>query len=116
MKRSRPKPVSDKRRAENVIRAAMLEEKYGPRGEWQCSFRMYLPPGETPDPCFGEINGHELVKASAWRGGRLEPSNVVTLCNHHNGWIEDHPNEARELVLVRRRAFTADAIRDGDAE
>jgi hypothetical protein len=53
--------------------------------------------------CHGDVNGHEIVKASAWRAGRLEPTNVATLCNFHNGWIEDHPIEARQLGLSKRK-------------
>jgi hypothetical protein len=112
VKRTRVKPVSDKRRRENKERAAMMEEKYGPR-PWECQFHDFTTARDADLMhrvadlgglnCHGDVNGHEIVKASAWRAGRLEPTNVATLCNFHNGWIEDHPIEARQLGLSKRK-------------
>ena len=98
MKRSRLRPVSDKRRDDNALRAEMMEAKYGPR-PWRCLAERALL-GQM-GPCHGEVNGHEIIKASQWRAGRLVPDNVVTLCNFHNGWVEDNPIEAHELGLMK---------------
>lgn len=64
LKRSRIKPVSDKRRVENKVRAQMMAEKFGPREEWRCSFKaqLFSRGYDSRDNCFGEINGHELRK------------------------------------------------------
>src|SRR5664280_2399305 len=45
MKRTRLKPMSDKRRRDNVERAAMMEEKYGPR-PWECLFWDFVDGSE----------------------------------------------------------------------
>jgi hypothetical protein len=89
----------------------MMNEKYGPR-PWECQFHDFTTARDADlmhrvadlggIHCYGEVNGHEIKKSSAWRAGRLEPTNVVTLCNFHNGWIEDHPIEATALGLVIR--------------
>ena len=73
--------------------------------------QLFNPNGETPawrpwqihllgTPCFGPVNGHELVKRSAG-GSIVDPGNVVLLCNAHNTAVEDHPKEARRLGLVK---------------
>lgn len=56
--------------------------------------------------CFGPLEHHHLVKA--WR---RDPDgdtarNGVLLCEFHNGWVEDHPDEARLLGLVLREVPT----------
>ena len=109
-RRKRLKLVSDTRKQETVKRAAMMLEKFGPR-PWDCQFHDFTTARDADlmhrvsdlggIHCFGEVNGHEIVKASAWRGGRLVAANVATLCNFHNDWLEDHPVEARQLGLVK---------------
>lgn len=92
--------VSKKRAKLNVERKRLMEEHFGPREEWGCTFRYYLPFPHDPSPCFGSVNGHEIVKRS--QGGSLtDLDNIVLLCNRHNDYLEDHPREARELGLVR---------------
>lgn len=107
LKRSRIKPVSDKRRAENKVRAQMMEEKFGPREEWTCQFwsvayiGQLFDENESPQFHFGEINGHEFKKRSA--GGSItDPDNVILLCNWHNGWVEENPELALAYGLVIR--------------
>ena len=100
MKRSRIKPVSDKRRAVNVERARILEATFGPRDSWRCSLR------DTPQalvafgPCMGTVNGHEVLKRSQG-GSIIDPDNIVLLCNGHNVAVEDHPIEAHAFGLMR---------------
>lgn len=111
MKRSRPKQVSDKRKRENIEREAMSLKKFGER-PWECRFHDFTTANDADLMhrvaelgglnCHGEVNRHEIIKASAWRAGRLDPDNVTTLCNFHNGWVEDHPIEARKLGLSKR--------------
>jgi hypothetical protein len=51
--------------------------------------------------CFGPATPHHLVKQGQCGEDSLE--NEVTLCSFHNGWVEDHPDHARALGLVRRK-------------
>ena len=100
MKRSRPKPVSDKRRAENLERKELMEAKFGPRDFWSCSLRRNVDALYALGPCFGPVNGHELLKRS--RGGSItDMENVVLLCNAHNEAVESHPLLAHEMGLAR---------------
>lgn len=50
--------------------------------------------------CAGPGTPHHLLKASA--GGRTDGENLVTLCAHHNRWVETEPELARRLGLVVR--------------
>jgi hypothetical protein len=94
MKRSRINPISKKRQRQNAERKAAMLEVFGPREGWKCQLRgKYLA-------CFGDINGHELLKRS--RGGSItDMTNVVLLCNVHNSWVEDYPELAYDLGLAK---------------
>jgi hypothetical protein len=95
MKRSRVKPVSDKRHKENIERRKMMMDvRYR---DVDCQAK-----GVIPAPCHGPLNGHELRKTSAG-GSRVDPDNVILLCDFHNGWCENHPIEAWCLGFVIRR-------------
>jgi hypothetical protein len=92
MKRTRVNPVSRKRQAKNAERKRLMLERFGPQEEWRCLLA---------DPqCFGAVNGHELLKRS--RGGSItDMDNVVLLCNYHNTWVEDYPEEANKMGLSK---------------
>lgn len=52
-------------------------------------------------PCFGKpLTPHHLWKAG--QGGLYVPSNLVTLCGHHNDWVELEPATAKAWGLVVR--------------
>lgn len=57
----------------------------------------------APGRCIGPLTAHELVKRSQMRDAHLDPANCVASCWYHNSWVEDHPNDARALGLVKRR-------------
>jgi hypothetical protein len=57
-------------------------------------------------PCAGPWTPHHVRKASHL--GVYELANLVTLCAHHNGWVEDHPHVAWGLGLVCREGETLD--------
>ena len=82
---------SARRRAEGPGRArceAIVRE----RADGRCQAR-------TP-VCVGVgQHAHELLKR-AQCGSYLDPDNCIWCCNHCNGWIEDHPREARKRGLV----------------
>ena len=108
MKRSKIKPMSDKRIREMSERRKMMAAKFGPRELWVCQFEEFAKvadpvwnaPYFRPYPCMGSINGHELKKRS--QGGSItDPENVVLLCNFHNDWVEDNPIDARAWGLVK---------------
>ena len=104
MKRSRPKPVSDKRRAVTELRKEQMDFVFGPRESWKCQFKWHLAGFAINDfefQCHGPVNGHEVVKRS--QGGSItDMSNIVLLCNFHNGWVEDNPDKAHSMGLMRR--------------
>jgi hypothetical protein len=108
VKRSRLRPVSNKRRDLNKIRARLQEEAWGPR-PWTCQFPRYvailwLDTRELVEagPCFGDVNGHEIL--SRGRDGTdsnlLDIEHQTPLCNHHNGWVANHDPEAERLGLA----------------
>ena len=104
MKRSRLRPVSKKREAENVERKVLMEEKFGPRDGWRCSLFEFIGQEAFGRYCgdakhHGAVNGHELLKRS--RGGSIVDMKNVILCDCHNGWVEDHPGYAIALGLAR---------------
>jgi hypothetical protein len=93
--------MSKKRQALNVERREALEKAWGPR-PWSCWLNISQGIGEVPW-CYGEVNAHEIVKRS--QGGSItDPSNMLPLCNFHNGWVETADrNLVWELGLVRSR-------------
>jgi hypothetical protein len=100
LKRARVNPISVKRKAENVLRKERMEEKFGPREFWSCSLRRDIDALHLLGPCFGPINGHELLKRS--RGGSItDMDNVVLLCSAHNEAVESHPLEAEKFGLSK---------------
>lgn len=50
--------------------------------------------------CRGRLTPHHLRKA--WKGSGWLLDNLVTLCEAHNGWVEDEPDTAHALGLVLR--------------
>jgi hypothetical protein len=94
MKRSRIKPVSDKRRdrwpAEKEVRLAVFA-----RDGWRCQ-----APGAFGLKCWGGLTYHHLEKA--WKGSNFTVDNGLTLCEGHNVAVENHPIDAEELGLVRK--------------
>ena len=94
MKRSRIRPVSDKRRArwaeEDEVRRAVFK-----RDGHRCQ-----APGAFGLSCWGPPTYHHLEKA--WKGANFTVENGLTLCLRHNQEVENHPQEAEELGLVHR--------------
>lgn len=93
MKRTRLRPISEKRQAQNALRRELMVERFGLREEWKCSIAAL-------GSCYGPVNGHERVKRS--QGGSItDMDNIILLCNFHNDYVEDNPTLARELGLSR---------------
>lgn len=93
MKRSRIKPVSDKRLAErptrDAIRAAALARDHG------C-----VAAGVVAEvACGGRLDCDEWDLRSALPGGHLDLDNVQTLCRNHHAWKHTHPIEAAAYGL-----------------
>ena len=100
MKRTRIKPVSDRRRAVNKLRAEMMEEHFGPRDTWACWVRSRPAMALVMGGCYGDVNGHEVVKRS--QGGSIvDPTNILLLCNRHNSFVENEPDIAHKFGLMR---------------
>jgi hypothetical protein len=99
MKRSQLRPMSDRRKKVNQQRHEAMVAHFGDPKKWTCQLASFIA-----TPCFGEIHGHEILSRA--RAGRtdanlLDMSNILLACNHHNGWVEDNPEIAHELGLVR---------------
>ncbi len=100
MKRSAVKPMSSKRHAENRERRKVMAEAFGPRETWQCYVSQSSFAGGLMGPCYGPLNGHEIVKRS--QGGSItDPSNILILCDRHNEWVENFPVDAHRLGLMK---------------
>ncbi len=54
---------------------------------------------EDAGECAGPDTPHHLLKAG--QGGGYTLDNLVTLCARHNVWVEDNPDHARRLGMVR---------------
>lgn len=96
MKRSRVNPMSDKRHAENVQRReAMIRVRN--RDGHECVGAKFIPQSVTsylPEPCFGPLNGHEII-TRADGGSITDPNNIVLLCDFHNGWCDLNYDDAK---------------------
>lgn len=90
MRRGGPvKPVSDRRRDENVERRA-LADSFGP--DPVCRFPGCSAPADDL---------HELIRRSQWRGGLVDRDNVVPICRPHHDWVTTHPDEAHDLGMAK---------------
>ena len=104
LKRSRLKPVSDRRREVNIERLRLQEAAWGAKQSWRCWFKDRPTELAVAGACHGEVWGHEILKRS--RAGStdenlLDVGNQVPLCNFHNGYVEDHPKEAERMGLAK---------------
>ena len=97
------RPVSKRRARVNRERARNQLIAWGPR-PWVCELGPVIG-----TPCFGEVNGHELLKRS--RSGKdsnlTDVSGQMRACEHHNGWVEMWPIEAEALGLSKPSGVAA---------
>lgn len=97
MKRTRIKPMSDKRRALNALRKPVVAAVMD-RDNNRCCAQ-----GRGFGACHGRLTGHE-TKSRARAGtdaNLLDPAGMLTLCAFHNTWCEDNPATAHEFGLTR---------------
>lgn len=100
LRRSRIKPVSDKRRAENAERRANLHAAYGqfPRCELCAPLRSH----GIVTGCSGWADdGDEKLRRSAG-GSIIDPANVRPVGRRCHRWLTEHPKEARAWGLELR--------------
>jgi 5-methylcytosine-specific restriction endonuclease McrA len=92
----RTKPLvheSAKKRAGRGERAEIRRQVFE-RDGYRCQLT-------APHACaFSHLTFHHLLKASA--GGEYSLDNGLTLCVVANDWVEDNPDQATRLGLVRR--------------
>jgi len=100
MKRTRIKPISDKRRRENRERRANLHAAYGSNPRCQLCEPLRAHGIETG--CNGWADdGDEILRRSA--GGSItDPANVRPVGRACHNWATTHPEEMREWGLERR--------------
>lgn len=100
-RRTRVKPISDKRRASFDLHDSLRRRVFERDGG--CVLH-----GETPWDCGGlPLTVHHRRKAGA--AGAWSMKNLVTLCAYHNLGIEDEPDYYRDN-------FPWLVVREGDAE
>lgn len=97
VKRTQIKPVSDRRREawpeEKIIKEAVFK-----RDGYQCRLKNH--PDPRVGPCKGRLTYHHLQKASGL--GKVTVENGASLCELHNGLMEDEPDLCKELGMVIR--------------
>lgn len=99
-KRKRVKPVSSRRLAEREARDEIRAAVFA-RDRWRCRLEDTHRTDRRVPTCRGVLTPHHVLKAS--QGGGYTEDNLISLCAGHNTWVEDAPNVAHELGLVRRR-------------
>ena len=97
MKRSRLNRMSKKRRSEIPQRRAVVAAVLDRDGH-ECQAKALIPDVK----CWGPLDCHELIPRGCG-GDYLDPSNCKAICRGHHSHITDHPAEAYELGLLRRR-------------
>ena len=91
MKRTPIRPVSAKRARANRRRTEVLRSLYGT----PCAARLAMCTGRAEQ-------GHEVLSRA--RGGSItDPENIIGVCAPCHQWITEHPLEATERGLMRRR-------------
>lgn len=100
------RPVSAKRRAENVIRRANVAAAFGQRPTcWACGPLALAGVSRTTTGCRGWADdAHELLSRA--RGGSItDPANIVPVSRACHSFITAHPDlaEAAGLALPSRR-------------
>ena len=63
---------------------------------------MCIGVGRLPEPCYGPLNGHEII-TRAQGGSITDPRNIVLLCDHHNEWCDLNHDEAIRLGFRQSR-------------
>lgn len=101
MKRTRIKPISDKRRRENKERRAVLHETYGDHPP--CFLCGPLRAHGIATGCNGWADdGDEFLRRSA--GGSItDPTNVRPVGRRCHDWATAHPKEMRDWGLEGSR-------------
>jgi hypothetical protein len=89
MRRTRLRPVSDKRLAEREQRDDVRETTLR-RAMFRCQ-----APGAFGIRCSGVPDVHELQGRGVRPGGHLDPANCVALCRRHHDHVTTHPQDAR---------------------
>lgn len=105
MKRSPIAPTS-KKRAALLRKRKKLTEAMKEDGSVMCQFEWKTSTAffeEMVVRCLRRADDlHEIVSRA--RGGSIvDPENVVPLCREHHRWVTEHPLEAAELGLLRRK-------------
>lgn len=117
MKRSRIRPVSAKRQAENRQRQKLRTVLLAERGPWcqapaitlhaSCWGKPELPEvgyvahQAINSLCTGQwVDMHEVLTRA--RGGSItDPANILLLCRPCHDWVTTHPREAHAVGLVK---------------
>lgn len=93
MKRTRLRPVSDKRLAEREQRDAVRETTLRRAG-----FRCQAP-GAFGLRCGGSLDVHEVFTRGTCPGSHLDDSATMALCRTHHRYVTDNPQAAHDAGL-----------------
>ena len=89
MRRTRLRPVSQKRLDERDERDAVRETVLR-RQMFRCA-----APSAFGLRCGGRLEVHELQGRGVRPGGHLDEANCIALCATHHRYVTDHPSAAR---------------------
>lgn len=101
MRRTRIKPMSDKRRAENRERRKVLHAAYGTHPP--CALCEPLQAHGITTGCNGWADDADEILRRSAGGSITDVSNVRPVGRECHRWITTHPREAREWGLEARR-------------
>ena len=113
VKRTPIRQQSDRRRSERDERAEIVRRAVAAEGG-QCGLWWLADPvlaaraGLEPEPCFGDLVGHEIAHRSVKPGSHLEEELVVALCVGHNRWEDVQTNTDAQDAGVRASAWCVD--------
>ena len=93
--RKRLAPVSERKRAAREAAQPVIDAVFARDGVCLASHRW-----DIFGSCRGRMTPHHLRKQS--QGGEWTAECLVSLCEGHNGWVEDHPRLAHGIGLVAR--------------
>jgi len=99
-RRTRIKPMSQKRRDEAPARQQVREETMRRAGH-QCEAI-----GRVPEVrCWGPLDVDEIEGRGVHPGAHLNPELTQVLCRAHHNWKHANPAEARARGLTRKSSY-----------
>ena len=100
-RRSRLKPMSEKRKKVSVARREFVADILSHRT--RCEAGVLVRSRDIEHRCFGYSTDVHEVLTRARGGDILDPMNVKAICRRCHDWIHEHPADALDLGLLAVR-------------